>query len=84
MVNELLEQREILADIAVELYGDMFVTNDKFWNSPTENQMRKVEEQLEEWGHRDILTPEQKEAAKIIAKDLGIDFEDDEEDYLGF
>jgi TRAP-type C4-dicarboxylate transport system substrate-binding protein len=84
MVNELLEQREILADIAVELYGDMFVTNDKFWNSPTENQMREVEEQLEEWGHRDILTSEQKEAAKIIAKDLGIDFEDDEEDYLGF
>jgi hypothetical protein len=84
MINELLEQREILTDIAAELYGDIYVTNDKFWGSPTEKQMRGVEDQLHNLGHRDVLTPEQMEAAKIIARDLGIDFEDDEEDYLGF
>lgn len=83
MINELLEKRQILSDIAVELYGDMYVTSDKFWGSPTEKQMGEIEDSLWNLGHRDDLTPEQQDAAKIIAKDLGFDFEDDEEDYIG-
>lgn len=84
MINELLEKRELLSEIATELYGDLYVMNDKFWGSITEKQMSKVEDSLSNLGWRDEMTPEMVAAAKIIAKDLGFDFEEDEEDYLGF
>ena len=84
MINELLEKRELLSEIASELYGDLYVTNDKFWGSPTEKQMMEVEHSLDNLGWRDEMTPEMLEAAKQIAKDLGLDLEEDEEDYLGF
>jgi hypothetical protein len=84
MVNELLEKRELLSEIAVELYGELYVTNDKFWGSPTEKQMMEVEHRLDNLGWRDDITPEMLEAAKQIAKDLGLDLGNEEEDYLGF
>ena len=36
MIDELLEERDNLFEIASVLYGDMFVTNESFWGSPTE------------------------------------------------
>ena len=80
MIAELLELRNILADIASELYGDLYVTNYSFWGSPTEGQMAKVEERLVDLGHTTDISPEQLEAARKIAKEMGMDdlFEGDE------
>ena len=72
--------RNILTDIASELYGELYVTNDSFWDSPTEQQMAEVEEKLVDLGHTTDITPEQLEAARKIAKEMGMDdlFEEDE------
>tara|TARA_R110000822_G_scaffold254058_1_gene380445 strand:+ start:618 stop:881 length:264 start_codon:yes stop_codon:yes gene_type:complete len=80
MIAELLELRNILTDIASELYGELYVTNDSFWDSPTEQQMAEVEEKLVDLGHTTDITPEQLEAARKIAKEMGMDdlFEEDE------
>lgn len=68
-IKELLEIQTIVSDIAYELYGDMYVTNEKFWGSPTENQLREVTEQLFEVGYEWIPTEEEiNQASKIIDK----------------
>jgi hypothetical protein len=41
MIDELLEERDNLFEIASVLYGDMFVTNESFWGSPTELQLKE-------------------------------------------
>jgi hypothetical protein len=46
MINELLAKRDVLADIAEAMYGEFWITEEVFWNSPTELQMREVESQL--------------------------------------
>jgi len=66
------KQREVLdnlTDIAAELYGELFVCNDKFWNSPTEIQMKKVNQELYELGYRIKPTLHQKIGAKIVMKE---------------
>ena len=70
MINELLEKREILGDIAVELYGDFWITNDEFWGSPTERQMLEVTEQLNELGWIDPVSDEEIEIADKIMEML--------------
>lgn len=72
MINELLEKRDILADIATELYGEWWITNDKFWNSPTELELRKIEEQLFNLGYdiTDELTPDQLLLASLLLKKI--------------
>jgi hypothetical protein len=76
MITELLELRDVLTDIAAELYGDMFVTNEAFWGSPTERQMFEVEERLTDLGYTQEATPEQIEMAREIARQMGWDLED--------
>ena len=78
MMKELLEKQNILGEIAAELYGELFVANDKFWGSPTEKELQEVTLSLINLGYRVDVTPEQEEAAKIIAKKMG--FELDNED----
>ena len=69
MIEELLEERENLFEIASILYGDMFITEDKFWGSPTELQLQRVYERLDLFGHQDDEpTDEMIEAAEIIKK----------------
>jgi dimeric dUTPase (all-alpha-NTP-PPase superfamily) len=46
--------------------------NDKFWNSPTERQLREVTMHLIDLGETLDAADEQIEAAKIIAKKFGI------------
>jgi hypothetical protein len=70
MINELLEKREILGDIAVELYGDFWITNDEFWGSPTERQMQEVTEQLNDLGWVDPVSDEEIEIADKIMEML--------------
>jgi hypothetical protein len=59
MINELLEKREILGEIAAELYGDLWITNEEFWNSPTERDLREVGEQLIDLGWVDEVSEEE-------------------------
>ena len=69
MIEELLEERENLFEIASILYGDMFITEDKFWGSPTELQLQRVYDRLDLFGHQDDEpTDEMIEAAEIIKK----------------
>jgi hypothetical protein len=78
MIKELMEKQILLGEIAAELYGDLWIMNEKFWGSPTERELRGVVGQLMDLGFSRTPTPEQEEAAKIISKkfDLGLDLED--------
>jgi hypothetical protein len=83
MIEELLEKRNTLTDIAAELYGDLFITVDEFWGSPTERQMGLVDDKLANLGWEPETTPEIIALAEIILQDLvdrGILNENEEED----
>lgn len=81
-IKELLEIQTAVSDIACELYGDMYVTNEKFWGSPTEKQLREVTEQLFDAGYEWEPTQNEIEQAEELFKDMGLDdyFEDDEDE----
>ena len=67
MINELLEKRDILGDIAIELYGDYWITEEAFWGSPTERDLQEVNQQLIDLGWTDDSSPEEEAFAdKII------------------
>ena len=89
-IEELLEQRSVLIEMASVMYGDLYVTNEHFWNSSIEKDMYKVEEELVDLGHEDKdVTPEMEFAARIIfdlLKKDGIipDEEEDTEDFDDF
>jgi hypothetical protein len=68
MIKELKKIQSVLHDIAAELYGDLWIDNDKFWNSPTEKQLREVTMKLIDLGVTIDVTDEQEQAAKQIAK----------------
>lgn len=70
MINELLEKREILGDIAVELYGDFWITEETFWGSTTEQQMLEVTEQLNDLGWVESVSDEEIEMADKIMEML--------------
>ena len=59
MINELLEKREVLGDIAAELYGDLWITNDDFWGSQTERDLNEVNEQLQDLGWVEDVSDEE-------------------------
>jgi hypothetical protein len=83
-IKELLEKRDILTDIAAELYGDDYIAKDEFWNSPTEKEMFQVEAQLRDLGHEDPeVSDEMNALAQIIFDDLIkrglVDWDEEEE-----
>ncbi len=86
MIKELLEKREVLTDIAAELYGELFITVDEFWGSPTERQMSIVDQELADLGWEPETTPEIIALAEMLLQDLvnrgilDVDMEDEEED----
>jgi hypothetical protein len=86
MIQELLEKRDTLTDIAAELYGDMFITVDEFWGSPTERQMAIVDEDLINLGWEVESTPEIEALAEILLQELvdrgvlNVDMDEDEDD----
>ena len=73
MIKELLEKQELLGEIAAELYGDLWIMSEKFWGSPTERELQEVTMSLINLGYRVESTPEQEEAAKVIAKKFGFE-----------
>ncbi len=86
MIEELLDKRNTLTDIAAELYGDLFITVDEFWGSPTEREMSIVDDELAELGWEPEITPEIEALAEMLLQDLvnrgilDVDNEDKEED----
>jgi hypothetical protein len=76
MIERLLEIREMLFETAEALYGEMFLMEDKFWGSVTDRQLQENTFQLEDLGHQfEQPSEEQVEAAKELAKKLGLDLD---------
>jgi len=73
MIEELLEHRQILFQIAEALYGDLWIGEEAFWGSPTEQQLLGVHERLFNLGWSEDITPKQFETVKEIAKILGLE-----------
>jgi len=73
MIEELLEHRQVLFQIAEELYGELWIGEEAFWGSPTEQQLQGVHERLFNLGWSEDITPKQFETAKEIAKILGLE-----------
>jgi hypothetical protein len=66
-IEELLEQRSVLVEMAAVMYGDMYVTNEQFWKSSIEEDMFEIEEELMDLGHEEEgITPEMEMAALMI------------------
>lgn len=70
MIEELLEKRNLLAEIAATLYGEDWVTNMEFWGSPTEKEMSEIEESLRNLGWKTEITPEMQKAAEKVLQEL--------------
>ena len=85
-IEELLEQRSVLIEMASVMYGDLYITNEHFWNSSIEQDMFEIESELIDLGHEDEeVSPEMEFAARVIfdlLKKDGIipDKKEDEED----
>ena len=82
-IQELLEQKNTLCEIASVLYGDNYILQDEFWNSPTEQEIKSVWEQLDLLGYEEKVTPEMQALGDLLFEDLvkrGIIKMDDEED----
>jgi hypothetical protein len=70
-IKELLDKRDILSDMAEVLYGEFWVANDEFYNSPTEKEMREVMEQLYELGYENPdINDDTKALGQIILDEL--------------
>ena len=67
IIQELLEQRQDLFDIASILYGDDFICDENFWGSPTDLQLQEVHDKLDLFGYE---FPEVKDEQIIAAKEL--------------
>ena len=85
-IEELLEQRSVLIEMASVMYGDLYITNEHFWNSSIEKDMFEIESELIDLGHEEEeVSPEMEFAARVIfdlLKKDGIipDKKEDEED----
>ena len=74
MIQSLLETREVLFEIAFELYGEMWVASEKFWGSPTERELTETQNRLYDLGYEDPAPTEAElKAAEKLAKKLGLD-----------
>lgn len=70
MIDQLLEKRNLLAEIAITLYGEAWLTNSSFWGSPTEKEMSQVEESLHNLGWKTEITPQMEKAAEKVLQEL--------------
>jgi hypothetical protein len=83
-IQELLEQKNTLCEIASVLYGDNYILQDEFWNSPTEQEIKSVWEQLDLLGYQEEVTPEMQALGDLLFEDLVkrgiINLDDDDDD----
>jgi hypothetical protein len=70
-IEELLEQRSVLVEMASVMYGDLYVTDENFWKSSIEKDMFKIEEELMDLGYEEEgITPEMELAALLLFEAL--------------
>jgi len=82
-IQELLEQKNTLCEIASVLYGDNYILQDEFWNSPTEQEIKSVWQQLDLLGYQEEVTPEMQALGDLLFEDLvkrGVINLDDDDD----
>ncbi len=66
-IDELLEQRSVLVEMASVMYGDMYITNEHFWKSSVERDMLDIESELMDLGYEEPdISPEMELAALLI------------------
>jgi len=70
-INELLEQRDVLTEIAFMLYGEFYVAEKAFWESPTQKDLFHIESELYDLGWEDNdVSPEMEMAALLMFEAL--------------
>jgi len=52
-IEELLEQRSVLIEMAAVMYGDMYIANEHFWKSSIEKDMFEIEAELIDLGYEE-------------------------------
>jgi hypothetical protein len=66
-IDELLEQRSVLVEMASVMYGDLYITNEHFWKSSVERDMFDIESELMDLGYEEPdISPEMELAALLI------------------
>ena len=83
-IEELLEKRDMLVEVAALMFGDMYVINEEFWKSDTEKELFDIEAELDELGYEEEgITPEMEAAAWLLfeaLKKTGMIPDEDEEE----
>lgn len=69
-IQDLLDQKDTLSEIASLLYGDDYILHKEFWNSPTERELFQVWEQLDLLGYEEPITEEMQALGDLIFDDL--------------
>jgi len=70
-INELLEQRDVLTEIAFMLYGEFYVAEKAFWESSTQKDLFRIESELYDLGWEDVdVSPEMEMAALLMFEAL--------------
>jgi hypothetical protein len=83
-IEELLEKRDMLVEVAALMFGDMYVINEEFWKSDTEKELFDIEAELDDLGYKEEgITPEMEAAAWLLfeaLKKTGMIPDEDEEE----
>jgi hypothetical protein len=83
-IDELLEQRSVLVEMASVMYGDLYITDENFWKSSIERDMFEIESELMDLGYEEEgITPEIEMAALLlfdVLKKGGLIPDEEEED----
>jgi len=69
-IQELLEQKNTLCQIAQVLYGDNYILQEEFWGSPTEQEIKSVWQQLDLLGYQEEISPEMQALGDLLFEDL--------------
>jgi hypothetical protein len=69
-IQDLLDQKDTLSEMASLLYGDDYILHKEFWNSPTERELFQVWEQLDLLGYEEPITEEMQALGDLIFDDL--------------
>ncbi len=85
-IQDLLDQKDTLSEIAALMYGDDYILHKEFWNSPTERELFQVWEQLDLLGYEEPITEEMQALGDLIFDGLvnkgiiPLDDEDEDDD----
>ena len=85
-IQDLLDQKDTLSEMASLLYGDDYILHKEFWNSPTERELFQVWKQLDLLGYEEPITEEMQALGDMIFDDLvdkgiiPLDDEDEDDD----